>query len=131
MVWEVMRRHDAAQRLREQGLPTHTTVRFDQVTGMGEARLIGSNALSFPFEFMEKPLFTYGCGLNRKPPQGGLPLSSAYVLRYIRNDRGYYVGAEMGFTSVFNDIRKLPDPGLRIEWSLSFEGLAVQDKLSD
>lgn len=111
----------ARQREQAQGQARQSRVRFFVVvTGVGETRLQGTQAVSFGCFMMEEPTFNFGCTAIGSLPEGALPMATATVLNYSVNAQGLYTAAEMGFKveSAKYDIR--------LRFSLTFEGIALR-----
>jgi hypothetical protein len=68
-----------------------------QTTGTGE--LVPPNPVPFEQPMFTEPAVTHGFALTRLPDRRHyrLPMASGGVLRWQRNDRGYYIGAWLYF----------------------------------
>lgn len=117
MIYEHLDTLTAQQREYSQAQARPARIRMHvDVSGNGETR----TELTFGTMLLEEPTFTWGAVLRSKTPEGFMPLSSAAVVQYKANQRGFIVGAEMGF---------LIEGGLenvRLQFTLTFEAIALR-----
>lgn len=119
--YNAMVRQTARQREQQQQLARPSRVRiFVTVTGIGETRLVGSNAIDFGSLLLEEPTFSFGVRALSDVPTGAVPLATATVLSYKENAKGLYTGANLAFRvdSIKYDIK--------LRFSLTFEGVAMR-----
>lgn len=91
-------RRSYVENLAEQAVRNGQLQGFVQLDGSGETDV----QVTFPLEFLEKPIFTYGHELapNQSPERGAFPIASATVLSWVTRrtpgDNFTYVGANLG-----------------------------------
>lgn len=111
----------ARQREQSQAVARPARVRYSvRVQGVGETRLTGRSAINFGSFMIEEPTFTSGVISRTELENGEIPLATAIVLDWKRNDQGMYVGAEMGFQVDSGN------PNIVLVFSLTFEGVALR-----
>ncbi len=94
----VLDRHTARQREQVQALARPTRVRFSiRVDGTGETRVEGDKALIFGTFMLQEPTFTFGSALMGRFAFGQLPHASAFVSKWVTDERDLFVGAEVAF----------------------------------
>lgn len=70
---------------------------------VGSGVLVLPDEVSFGIEFTAEPIVTHGCVLDTRVAAASLPLVTAGVYRWSRNDRGFYTGAHL-FARVDTDV---------------------------
>jgi hypothetical protein len=116
-----MLKQSGRQREVSQALPRPARVRFAVKTkGVGETRLIGARGIQFGALMIEAPTFTYGVVADGPLQQGQLPLATAVVLGYKKNDQNAYVGCDIAFKveSAKSDIQ--------LQFDLTFEASTMR-----
>lgn len=101
--------------------PRPSRVNFTvSIRGAGETRLIGNRAIQFGVMMLDEPAFSYGVIATGPVAQGAMPMATAIVLDYVKNQNGLYVGAEMGF--VVDSL----DTNISLKFSLTYEAAAFR-----
>lgn len=94
----MVERRSYVENLAEQTVRNGQLQGFVQLDGSGETDV----QITFPMEFAEKPLFTYGheLGPNQSATRGAFPIASATVLDWIvrkaPGDNDIFIGAHVG-----------------------------------
>lgn len=107
----------AHQRESSQAQARPARIRYHvDASGVGESR----TKISFATMILEEPTYSWGAVCRSSIPKGAMPLFSSCVIEWIQNDRGLYIGAEVGLL-----IEGGP-AGLRATFTLTFEGVALR-----
>jgi hypothetical protein len=119
-------RQAGKQREVSQHLPRPARVRFAVLTkGVGETRLTGAKALDFGALMLDEPTFSFGVVAMEPLASGQLPLATAVVMTYKKNNNGAWVGAEVAFKveSAKSDVQ--------LKFDLTFEASTLRSTVGN
>lgn len=108
-------------RNQREAVPRPARVRFHvnvSGTGDGQARMDG---LNFGALMLEEPTFSWGIAAIDQLPTGAIPLATACVLNWIKNDNDIYTGCDIGFR-----MSGIAGQTLHYRFSLTFEGSTLR-----
>lgn len=111
----------ARRRESDQNAPRPARVRFCVNTlGTGESRMEGTKGITFNATMLEEPTFTWGVIVTSKVAINELPMCTAMVLRFKRNNAGLYTGADVAFrVDCYKD-------DVRLKFNLTFEASTLR-----
>lgn len=109
-----------------QHTPRPARVRYSVSTvGVGESRLTGTQAIDFGALMLDEPSFSFGIVAVDSLSVGQLPLCTAIVTKWIKNDNGAYTGAEVAFKV------ECAKSNVHLKFSLTFEGSTLRSTLGN
>jgi hypothetical protein len=125
-IHDALLRQQGKTREQSQHAPRPARVRYTVSTvGVGESRLTGTKAIDFGALMLDEPSFSFGVIAVDSLSVGQLPLCTATVIRWLKNDNGAYIGAEVAFKV------ECAKTNVHLKFSLTFEGTTLRSTLGN